>query len=395
MYKTITLKINNTEQLRVLSRECGRIYSKTISYIHKIHKRKNIWLKSTQIQKIIKSDKLHSQTVQAIIQKYFASLYSYFQNKKKNPNAKPPLKKHKYYCIPFKKSAIKIKNNSIQLSCGKNNFSINISIPKNKVLNNIQYAEIVWNDGYYLKITICKNNILKENDFKNEKIVSIDPGEIHPLTVFDGDKAIIYNGRYLRSLKRYREKVKATFSSRIDKKKTKSKRKFKLIKSKQKKIKKINNQIKDAEHKITKHFVETCKHDNVSTVVFGDTTHIRQNIDYGKKNNQKLHQWAFNKIRFQISYKLNQAGIKFILIDEHNTSHTCPQCHSKVNPNGRSFKCSCGFQAHRDAVGAINIYSKYQGDNPVVAEMAPASGIRFNYQLSYKPRTCVTHTAVS
>ena len=396
-YKTITLKLNNkyNEQLISLSKECGKIYSKTISYIHKIHKKKNIWLSATQMQKIIKSDKLHSQTVQAIIQKYFAALYSCFKNKKTNPKAKPPIRTHKYYCIPFKKSAIKIKNNIIYLSCGKNNDIISIPIPKNKLLANVKYMEIVWNDGYYLKIIVDINkNVapLIANDTAH--IVAVDPGEIHPLTIFDGKKSTIYNGRYLRSLKRYREKVKATFSSKIDKKQKKSKRKFRLIQSKQKKIKKINNKIKDIEHKITKHFVETCKNNNVSTVVYGDTTHIRQHIDYGKKNNQKLHQWAFSRIKFQVKYKLENECIKFISMDEKYTSSTCPKCHKNIKPNGRNFKCSCGFKAHRDVVGAINIYSKYQGKIPVVADMTPATGIRFYNNLSYKSNICVTHKVV-
>jgi putative transposase len=378
-YRTITLKLDNSLQLQELSKECGRVYSKAVSYIHKIHGRKGFWLDAMQIQKIIKSDKLHSQTTQAVIQKYFASLKAYFQCVKTNPDAKPPHKTHKYYCIPFKQSAIKVNSNSIWLSCGKDRTPVIVSIPTGKTLDNVQYAEIIWNDGYYLKIT---TKVIAPEPRKEGKIVAVDPGEIHPLATWDGKKGTIYNGRLLRSEKQYREKVKASYTSKIDLKKTRSNRKRKLIKKKREKLAYLDRRIRDIEHKITRHFVETCNKDNVSTVVYGDTTNIRQDTDWGNKANQKLHQWNFNRIRTQIQYKCAEYGINFVLQDERGTSHTCPRCGAHVNPNGRIFRCRvCGFEAHRDIAGAMNIFSKYQGHVPVVASMAHATGVRFNSHL--------------
>jgi putative transposase len=371
--------LDDSLQLQELSRECGRIYSKTVSYIRKVHDRKGFWLDAMQMQKIIHSDKVHSQTTQAVIQKYFASLKGYFQYVKINPDAKPPHKTHKYCCIPFKQSAIKITNNSIKLSCGRGKHPIIVPIQKGKVLDNVQYAEIIWNDGYYLKITTRVDTPAIRTE---GKVIAVDPGEIHPMTTWDGEQGIIYNGRLLRSEKQYREKVKASYTSKIDLKKKPSKRKKKLIKSKKKKLAYLDRRIKDIEHKITRHFVETCRKDNVSTVVYGDTTNIRQGVDWGNKANQKLHQWNYNRMRTQVQYKLAEYGINFILQNERGTSHTCPKCGAHVNPNGRRFKCKiCGFEAHRDIAGAMNILSKYQGQVPVVAGMAHATGVRFNPHL--------------
>jgi len=379
-YRTITLKLDKTDQLDMLARECGRIYSKTISYVRKVHDKKGLWLDANQMQKIITSDKLHSQTTQAVIQKYFASLKSYFANLKTNPKAKPPHKTHKYFEVPFKESAIRVKNGFIYLSCGANNLKVIIPIPIGKTLSKIQYAEIVFDGRYYLKITTKLDDI----EYKSgDKFVAVDPGEIHPLTVWDGGKGTIYNGRLLRSVKQYREKIKADYSSKIDTKKKGSNRRHELVKSKKSKLRKLDNKIRDIEHKITRHFVETCKRDDVSTVVYGDTTHIRDSIDFRKKVNQKLHQWNFDRIRFQVAYKLAKYGINFKLIDERGTSHTCPVCGHHVNPVGRKFRCiNCGFETHRDIAGSMNIYSKYQEPKvPVVASMAHATGVRFNYHL--------------
>ena len=48
------------------------------------------------------------------------------------------------------------------------------------------------------------------------------------------------------------------------------------------------------------------------------------------------------------------------LVDEHFTTKTCPNCGDRHKPRGRAFGCpSCGFQAHRDVVGQINILSRF------------------------------------
>jgi Putative transposase DNA-binding domain len=56
-------------------------------------------------------------------------------------------------------------------------------------------------------------------------------------------------------------------------------------------------------------------------------------------------------------------GIQVRLVDERGTSSTCPACRRRVaKPSGRRFCCPhCGFQGHRDLVGAHNIAAKVGG----------------------------------
>ena len=128
---------------------------------------------------------------------------------------------------------------------------------------------------------------------------------------------------------------------------------------------------KDALHKHTTKFVKYCHAKGVGTIVLGDLTGIRKSIDYGKRANQKLHQWAFGKIAELITYKAKALGIKVKVIDEAYTSQTCPKCGNRKKPTNRNYICKCGFKYHRDGVGAINIRAKYLGHFgvPVVAEM--------------------------
>ncbi|MYG06192.1 IS200/IS605 family element transposase accessory protein TnpB, partial [Candidatus Poribacteria bacterium] len=188
----------------------------------------------------------------------------------------------------------------------------------------------------------------------------------------------IFNGRYIRSLYRLRNKVIASFDKKIDRCKRHSKRWWYLVRHKWKRIRQIDNQIRDGLHKHTTKFLQMCKDRDIATIVIGDLTGIRENIDYGKKANQKLHQWAFGKITQLISYKAKSLGIKVEVIDESYTSQTCPKCGNRKKPTKREYKCKCGFIYHRDGVGAINIRQKYLGHlgAPVAATMASPVGIR-------------------
>ncbi|MDA8346739.1 MAG: zinc ribbon domain-containing protein, partial [Thermaerobacter sp.] len=43
-------------------------------------------------------------------------------------------------------------------------------------------------------------------------------------------------------------------------------------------------------------------------------------------------------------------------MSEAYTSQTCPHCGHLSRVAGRTYRCrSCGYKAHRDAVGSVNI----------------------------------------
>jgi len=214
--------------------------------------------------------------------------------------------------------------------------------------------------------------------------VAVDMGEIHPIVAFDGLTSEIYNGREHRSKVRYREKSKGSINRKLSRCKRYSKRWKKLKRAKDKTLAALSNQLRDMRHKITSRFVSTCHERKIETIVIGDIKHIRQSIQYGKKTNEKLHQWAFSKIREMITYKARSVGIQVDTQDEAYTSQTCPSCRQRKKPSRRTYHCSeCGWQGHRDVVGASNILTAYQGwlFNPVVGAVVSPTGVRFDPHL--------------
>jgi len=101
---------------------------------------------------------------------------------------------------------------------------------------------------------------------------------------------------------------------------------------------------------------------NVSELIIGDIKGILQDLDWGKKQNQKTHNyWSYDLLLQKIKNKAEEKGIKIIMETEEYTSRTCPICgdNSKSNCKDRIFVCSfCEYIDHRDLIGAGNIMFK-------------------------------------
>ena len=74
-----------------------------------------------------------------------------------------------------------------------------------------------------------------------------------------------------------------------------------------------------------------------------------------KKNNRSLNSWSFYQLTKFIEYKATLAGILVIRVNPYKTSQRCPSCGREHKAKDRWYECECGFHAHRDLVGAINI----------------------------------------
>ena len=378
MYLTKTLKHKKTQQLDNLARESGRCYSKVVSLVRKTKKQKDFWLSEGSVKAYIKNKyTLHSQTIQACAESYFEALKSYFEVRKSNSEAKPPKRTPKFFKVRWKSSAIRLKDGQLTLSNGKDREPV--------ILGNVQeipkYVEMYFKRGHYYFALVYKVDVPPKQE--TGITVSVDMGEIHPIVSFDGKQTTLYNGRFLRSIKRYREKFKSQMQSAMDNCKKRSRKWYKLRRLKTRTLEKLDAQLKDAEHKITSRFISGCQRVKADTIVIGDLTHIRENITYSKKSNQKLHQWTFSRMSEKIKYKAELVGIKVVSVSEAYTSQTCPKCRHRKKPSNRNYHCpQCDFKYHRDGVGAINILDKVSGVNSCSRDLGSPLGVRFHWHLS-------------
>lgn len=115
---------------------------------------------------------------------------------------------------------------------------------------------------------------------------------------------------------------------------------------------------------IVKRFVGVYYDKGVSEIVMGDLTNIRKNNSKGKKANSMVHNfWSHRYLAQRIKEKAEEYGIRVVEVDESYTSSVCPRCGLRnVVKRKRLFKClSCGLEAHRDAIGCVNIRLAQEG----------------------------------
>jgi putative transposase len=365
------LKLKRTDQLDTLARAAGDLYTRTLVSFWRTVRRKDVWLSSADLMRWHDSDALHSHSADAVVQSFFASLKSWRKRRKEDPDAKPPRRRKRFFKVQWKQTAIRLRAGSLILSNGRGNEPLILpwewEVPK--------LVEIGWDGADYELRAVY---VVEAKDTpRGDGVVGIDLGEVHPAVAHDGEGCFIANGRLLRSKRRYQNKLKAQLARQIDRKKKGSRRWKRLVRSKRRQLKKLDRQINDILHKQTTHLVSTLHARGVQTLVIGDVRDIRQDLDYGRHANQKLHQWLHGATRWMLTYKGERRGMVVVLQDEAYTSQTCPACGKRKKPSGRNYACECGFGYHRDGVGCWNIRAMYLDLGPVVGAMASPIGLRY------------------
>ena len=376
MYQVRRVHIGKTAQLDELAHECGQLYSQTLVFFWRTVRKKGTWLKPKHLMRLFTSKKLHAHTSDATVQAFFASLDSWRERRKTDPTAHPPRRRKWYFKVEYKRTAMSLKEGQLRLSNGRGNAPLVLEwpweLPKTVVIH--------WTGTQYEAIATYV--VHPQAKPQGDKVAGIDLGEVHMAVSHDGEQTHLVNGRYLRAMRQYRNKLLEKLNKKIDRKKKGSRQRKQLLRSKHKQLRKLKNQIKDIEHKQTSRLVSTLYEAGVQTVVIGDVRDIRHDLDVGGKSNQKLHQWSHGTVRHMLTYKAERLGMAVALQEESYTSETCPVCghRRKSKPQGRVFRCTneaCRAIVHRDLVGACNIRRKYLDLGPVVGDMAPPISIRY------------------
>lgn len=143
------------------------------------------------------------------------------------------------------------------------------------------------------------------------------------------------------------------------------KRKFRSVRKKLGKkknltaIRQLNNKeqrwMLDQDHKVSRAIVDFAKENNISVIRLEQLANIRQTTRTSRKNEKNLHTWSFYRLSQFIEYKAKLEGIKVEYVNPAYTSQTCPKCSEKNKAQDRKYQCKCGFEKHRDIIGAMNI----------------------------------------
>lgn len=348
-----------------LRKEAGRCWTDLL--LAHVASRDGVWLSETEMKAMSKGKyALHSQSVQALVEKLIANIDTARELRKEHPDARYPYRSKSYQTVVWKAQAIRVIRDTISLSNGQGRIPLVLSLPPQYSGSHITKCELTWRaDHYELCLTVDSG---ESNPPLNRhlKSMGVDLGEINiAVAVTDEGVGANIGGRYLRSLKRLRNKRHAALTSRIDKCKDGSKRRAQLLKHKARASARLYRQSRDVLHKASRKLVDFAVAQNVAHIAVGDVRDIADGVDIGHKSNQKVSQWAHGQFVAYVRYKARKMGISVDYIPEDYSTRTCSGCGAVKNnaPRGRVYKCQnpgCGAVLSRDGNGAANICSRYR-----------------------------------
>lgn len=291
--------------------------------------------------------KLHSQTVQEIIDEYLEAIKSTSNKRKKgHQGVKYPSFNHRFRSVPYKSNQAKVKDDKITLPNvlgGK----LTVRLPeKGTVPEKISEARLDWG-----RILIVYQ-VPAPPRSKPSTTIGVDLGVNTLIAASDGSKAVLISGKRAKAINQWRNKKLSELQSAQSRKIKGSRRWNRLQDRKVRMLQKSKYQLKYIIHKSTR--IIANEFPGARCIVgepFNDAARKCRS-----KEAQQISEACNRKIINLLKYKLNDATE----IDERYTSKTCPQC-GNINrglKGKRVHSCECGMIAPRDVVGSVNILVK-------------------------------------
>ena len=354
--------------------EAARLWYRMVKLHHWFRKRRKPWPNAGDFEKHFKGRfKLHSQTIQVLVQKFFSNIDTTRTNRKNGiKDARYPWRRKRYFSVIWKGQSIKQHGNRLMLPMGRGNKPLRIKVPE---LPNgkIVQAEL---GPWELRVTIKSEVMISK---ASDGVAALDPGIIHLGVVTDGKESMAVVGRGLRSVIQGHNKRKAQINSLLSRCKKGSRRWKKLKRSLYRSADRRDRIQRNLLHHAANQVVDFCEQQKIGTLVAGDITEI--NRGKKKKASRRLNQENGNNPLGQwytyLEYKLKRIGTSFEKQDEAYTTQQCPVCGHRHKPTGRIYKCKnpdCNFEAPRDLVGSSNIRTKYLNDGRLVPGVNVPSG---------------------
>jgi putative transposase len=215
---------------------------------------------------------------------------------------------------------------------------------------------------------------------KTTKRLYIDLGVVNIATVwYEGLKQpIAFNGRRLLADWWYWSSRISEEQSRLVKinNANRSRRLSKLYRIRQRRF-------KHAINAMAKTIVDNAYHLGIREIVIGNLRGIRSNNNNSNNNNNYNNSktnaminnfWSYSYIAKRVKEKAEEYGINVKEVSEYKTSSICIRCNSSslsdIVKRGRLFRClNCRLEAHRDAIGVLNIADNNNNDNDDMANL--------------------------
>ena len=336
MYLTLRQQVkhlskNEFRNLKRLSHIAKNLTNEAIYNIRQYYFNKKKYLSYNENYKMLKNSenykKLNSNMAQEILKEVDGSFKSFFGLLKlaKNGQYKGKIKLPNYLdkdgfttlVIGF----VRLKDDMLVVpysnSFRKTHKEIAIKLPpvlKGKKIKEIRIIPKQHSRYFEIQYTYEIEEVQRELNENNA--LGIDLGIDNLCTcVTNNGASFIIDGRKLKSINQYYNKINAKLQS------IKDKQKIEHITLRQKRIaRKRNNRINDYLSKATRIIINYCLNNDIGKIVLGYNEDFQRNSNIGSINNQNFVNIPYGKLRDKLIYLCKLYGIEFKLQEESYTS---------------------------------------------------------------------------
>ena len=391
MYLTLKQQVKHLSKkefrnLKYLSHIAKNLTNEAIYNIRQYYFNKKKYLSYNENYKMLKNSenykKLNSNMAQQILKEVDGSFKSFFGLLKLAKNGQYDNKKIKLPKYLAKDGFttlvigfVRLKDDILIVpysnSFKKTHQEVKIKLPpvlKDKKIKEIRIIPKQHSRYFEIQYTYEVEEVQRE--LNKENALGIDLGIDNLCTcVTNTGASFIIDGRKLKSINQYYNKINAKLQS------IKDKQKIERTTLRQKRItRKRNNRINDYLSKAARIIINYCLNNDIGKLVLGYNEDFQRNSNIGSINNQNFVNIPYGKLRDKLIYLCKLYGIEFKLQEESYTSKASffdgdeIPIYDKENPqeyifSGKRIKrglyqTSKGYQLNADCNGALNILRK-------------------------------------
>ncbi|WP_315344774.1 transposase [Leptotrichia wadei] len=390
MYLTLKQQVKHLSKkefrnLKYLSHIAKNLTNEAIYNIRQYYFNKKKYLSYNENYKMLKNSenykKLNSNMAQQILKEADGSFKSFFgllklaKNGQYNGKIKLPNYLDKDGFTTLVIGFVRLKDDILVVpysnSFKKTHQEVKIKLPpvlKDKKIKEIRIIPKQHSRYFEIQYTYEVEEVQRE--LNKENALGIDLGIDNLCTcVTNTGVSFIIDGRKLKSINQYYNKINAKLQS------IKDKQKIERTTLRQKRItRKRNNRINDYLSKAARMIINYCLNNDIGRIVLGYNEDFQRNSNIGSINNQNFVNIPYGKLRDKLIYLCKLYGIEFKLQEESYTSKASffdgdeIPIYDKENPqeyifSGRRIKrglyqTSTGKLINADCNGALNILRK-------------------------------------
>ncbi len=255
---------------------------------------------------------------------------------------------------------------------GAEHSKITIKVPPILEGKKVKFIKIYpLNDAKYFEIQYIYEVTEDRSELDEQKALAIDFGVNNLMTCATSEgQTFIIDGRRLKAINQWYNKINAQLASIKDKQKYGKKPTFKQKQIARKRKLRVNDYISKACRKV----IDYCLLHNIGNLVCGYNVTFQRDSHMGKKNNQNFVNIPFGEIRQKLQYLCELYGIEYTEQEESYTSQASfwdkdvMPIYNADNPQKYEFsgkrihrglyQTSTGFLFNADVNGALNILRK-------------------------------------